>query len=83
MRKIVVVLAVAAAALVSVAPQAHAADTYPNVSSLTPFSPEANFMSLPGYLRLRVLTDQGRWITRQEAVDAVTSQGAPTGPAAR
>jgi hypothetical protein len=46
---------------------------------LTPFSQAANYMSLPGYLRYRYLLESGRWISREEAEEAVRQQGAPTG----
>ena len=83
MRKhLVVVFTLAVMAIVGAvsAPKAQA-QTYPNVSTLTPFSQAANYMSLPGYLRYRYLLDSGRWISREEAEQQVTSQGAPTGPA--
>ena len=51
------------------------AQDYVSVKGLTPFTPPANFMSLPGYLRWRYVFDSGRWISRAEAVNAVTSQG--------
>lgn len=51
------------------------AQDYVSVKGLTPFTPPANFMSLPGYLRWRYILSSGRWITRQEAVNAVTNQG--------
>ena len=47
---------------------------YPNVASLKPFSEEANFMSLAGYLRLLVFRDQSVWISRPEAERAVKQQ---------
>jgi|WetSurMetagenome_2_1015567.scaffolds.fasta_scaffold292370_2 hypothetical protein len=47
---------------------------YMNVSSLVPFSPEANFMSLAGYLRWTTLRDQQVLLTRAEAQRIVTSQ---------
>ena len=82
MRKLIVVLVLAVATLLGVltAPPAQAQE-YPNVKGLTPFSPQANFMSLPGYLRWRYLLSSGRWITREQAVQIVKDQGAPTGPA--
>ncbi len=51
------------------------AQDHVSVKGLTPFTPPANFMSLPGYLRWRYLLSSGRWISRAEAVDAVKSQG--------
>lgn len=51
------------------------AQDYVSVKGLTPFTPPANYMSLPGYLRWRYMLSSGRWISRQEAVNAVTNQG--------
>ena len=47
---------------------------YPDVHSLKPFSAEANFMSLPGYLRYLVFQQTGQWLTRAEAVRIVSQQ---------
>jgi hypothetical protein len=55
------------------AKQAQAAE-YPQVAELKPFSPEANFMSLAGYLRYLVYVQDGKWITRQEASQIVKQQ---------
>ena len=76
MRKLIVVGTLAAVALLSVASakQASAQTSYPNVSGVTPFSQDANFMSRAGYLRYRYFLDSGRWITREEAENAVNSQ---------
>ncbi len=52
---------------------ASAAD-YPEVANLKPFSPEANFMSLPGYERYLVYERDGVWMTRAEAVAVVNQQ---------
>ena len=49
---------------------------YPFVANLEPFSPEANYMSLPGYLRYLVWERDGVWLSRAEAVAIVDSQGA-------
>ena len=76
MRKLIVVGTLAAVALLSVvsAKQASAQTNYPNVSGVTAFSQDANFMSKAGYLRYRYFLDSGRWITREEAENAVSSQ---------
>ena len=76
MRKLIVVGTLAAVALLSAtgAKQASAQTNYPNVAGLTAFSQAANYMSLPGYLRYRYFLDSGRWITRDEAENAVKSQ---------
>ena len=81
MRKLIPVVVIAGAALAGAvfAPQASAQVKYTDVTGLRPFSQQANYMSLPGYLRYRFLVDSGRWITRQEADEAVRQQGAPTG----
>jgi len=50
------------------------AQQYPNVSNLKPFAPEANFMSLPGYLRSLVFQQTGSWITYAEASRIVQQQ---------
>jgi hypothetical protein len=47
---------------------------YPNVANLTPFSAQANYMSLPGYLRYLVFQQTGQWLTRAEAVRIVNQQ---------
>ncbi|HLW49237.1 MAG TPA: hypothetical protein VKW09_15930 [bacterium] len=47
---------------------------YPNVANLKPFSAEANFMSLPGYLRYLVFQQTSQWLTRAEAVRIVGQQ---------
>ena len=74
MRKLVVVVVLAMAALIGTiaAPKAEA---QVSVSGLTPFSPEANYMSLPGYLRWVTLRDTGRWISREEAEARVRAGG--------
>jgi hypothetical protein len=50
------------------------AQQFPNVSGLRPFSAEANFMSLPGYLRWLVFQQTGQWITYAEAARVVKEQ---------
>jgi len=47
---------------------------FPNVAGLKPFSPETNFMSLPGYLRWLVHQASGTWITYAEAKRIVEEQ---------
>jgi hypothetical protein len=80
MRKLIPVVVIAGVAIAGAvfAPKA-SAQNYTDVKALRPFSPAANYMSLPGYLRYRFLVDSGRWITREEAEEAVRQQGAPTG----
>jgi hypothetical protein len=50
------------------------AQTYPNVGNLKPFSAEANFMSLPGYLRYVYQQQTGQWLTYAEAQRVVKQQ---------
>ena len=50
------------------------AQGYPQVAELTPFSAEAQFMSLPGYLRWQVFLEQGQWISVAEAKAVVMEQ---------
>ncbi|MBI4277943.1 MAG: hypothetical protein HY660_05755 [Armatimonadetes bacterium] len=52
------------------------AQQYPSVANLRSFRPEANFMSLPGYLRYLVHQQSGEWVTRAEAVRIVAQQTA-------
>ena len=47
---------------------------YPNVANLKPFTAEATYMSLPGYLRYVVYQQTNQWLTRPEAVRIVTQQ---------
>ena len=56
------------------APASQTQGQYPNVASLKPFSAEANFMSLAGYLRYLVFQQTGQWLTREEAVRIVNQQ---------
>ena len=83
MRKHIVVLALAVTAIIGamLAPQAKAQGEYTDVSHLTPFTQQANYMSLPGYLRYRYLLSSGRWISREQAVEVARQQGANVGPA--
>ena len=77
MRKLLIATFVAATVAVAslfAAPSAHAQE-YPSVVGLVAFTPEANFMSLPGYLRWRHFVATGQWISRDEAVEAVRAQG--------
>lgn len=50
------------------------AQQVPNVANLEPFSAEASFMSLPGYLRWLLFQQTGNWITYQEAARMVQEQ---------
>jgi hypothetical protein len=46
----------------------------PNVSNLSPFSAETNYMSLAGYLRYVNHQQTGQWLTMPEAVRIVQQQ---------
>jgi len=48
---------------------------YPTVSNLQAFSAEANFMSLPGYLRYLMFQKTSQWMTYGEARRTVMQQG--------
>ncbi|HLJ61445.1 MAG TPA: hypothetical protein VKZ50_17105 [bacterium] len=50
------------------------AQQYPSVSNLQAFSAQANYMSLPGYLRYLVNQQSGQWLTYQEASRIVQQQ---------
>lgn len=82
MRKLIVTIAIGGAVMLgALGSRSAQAQTYPDVSKLTAFTPAANYMSLPGYLRLRYLQESNRWISREEAVNAARAQGANVGPA--
>ena len=68
-----VVIALAGLILVALTMPAFA-QQFPNVANLKPFSAEANFMSLPGYLRWLVFQQTGQWITYAEAARVVKEQ---------
>jgi len=71
----VMVLSFAGAAMAQTTPApAQTQGQYPNVASLKPFSAEANYMSLAGYLRYLVFQQTGQWLTREEAVRIVSQQ---------
>ncbi len=67
-------LFVIAAIFVAVAVVPALAQQFPNVANLKPFSAEAGFMSLPGYLRWLVFQQTGQWITYAEAARVVAEQ---------
>ena len=47
---------------------------YPEVANLTPFSPPANYMSLPGYLRYLSHGRLRHWLSYTQAVRVVQSE---------
>ena len=73
----VMILSFASAAMAQTTPAPATTQTqgqYPNVANLKPFSAEANYMSLAGYLRYLVFQQTGQWLTREEAVRIVNQQ---------
>ena len=71
----VMILSFAGAAMAQTTPATpQTQGQYPNVASLKPFSAEANYMSLAGYLRYLVFQQTGQWLTREEAVRIVNQQ---------
>ncbi len=81
MRKIVIAVVVGGAALLGAMNAPAQAQNYPNVADRTAFTQPANYMSLPGLLRFEYMRATGRWISREEAVQAAKAQGANVGPA--
>ena len=75
MRKTVIALALAIATAAAVAVPSAQAQNYPNVSGLTPFTAECNYMSRPGYLRYRYAVQSGQFISYEDALRIVQGQG--------
>jgi len=46
----------------------------PSVVGVTPFSPPARYMSLAGFLRWQYFTENGVWLSIQEAQELVNNQ---------
>lgn len=69
-RKQIAVLMCASAVGATAVTKVSAQTTYPNVSGLTAFTQETNYMSIAGYLRYRYFLDSGRWISREESENA-------------
>jgi len=80
-RKFIIVSLLVLAGLMGALPlsMARAEAPFPSVKGLEPFTPPANFMSLPGYLRWDYFLQSGRWLARAEAEKAVESQGVSIG----
>jgi len=74
MKRTVLILTVAASLIFGRATHAE-----PDISSLKPFTPEANFMSLPGYVRFHVFLETGRWMSREIECGTVRATGKPVG----
>jgi len=70
MRKLAVIV-LGAAMLSAALAGAASAQQYPNVSTLTPFSAQTDYMSLPGYLRYVSHQQNGEWLTYTEATRIV------------
>jgi hypothetical protein len=72
-----IVMAMTAAALMvgGMATSSLAAQ-YPQVANLDPFTMEAGYMSLPGYLRYLTYQQTGGWLTVTEADRIVRQQHA-------
>lgn len=76
---------VAVGVALTMAPQPASAQQaeYPNVANIQPFAPQANYMSLPGYLRWVTWRDQQVWLTYAEATRIVLAQGGQVSPQAQ
>jgi len=57
--------------VVMAATAAVSAAQYPQVWGLHAFSPDANYMSLPGYLRYLVYRKDGHWLRYAQAASIV------------
>jgi hypothetical protein len=73
MRKLIV-LALAVVFFTVIVTGTASAQQYPNVANLKPFSAEADFMSLAGYLRYVTQQQTGQWMTLDEADRVVKQQ---------
>jgi len=60
--------------VLALTPQPAAAQGYPNVASLQPWTPESNYMSLAGYLRWMTFREQKVWLSMAEANRIVAEQ---------
>ncbi len=75
MRKIIIALAVAVVSAAAFSAPSAQAQNYPQVSNLTAFSPECNYMSKPGFLRFSYFRSSGEYITYETAARVVQEQG--------
>jgi len=50
------------------------AQNVPSVVGLTPYSPQTRYMSLAGFLRWQYFTENGAWLSIQEAQELVNNQ---------
>ncbi|MHB9022985.1 MAG: hypothetical protein ACYC7E_02260 [Armatimonadota bacterium] len=73
MRRLVVALILASFTILGLSLQA-SAQTIPTVTGITPFSAQANYMSLAGYLRWQYYVQNQTWISPQEAQELVNNQ---------
>jgi hypothetical protein len=76
---LVIVIAVGVALALAPQPASAQQTEYPNVANLQPFSAQANYMSLPGYLRWVTWRDQQVWLSYPEASRIVLAQGGQVG----
>ncbi len=74
MRYAVTALFVLAVSMMAGAPSTDAQMVDPKIGTVRPFTVEANFMSLPGYLRYLIHQQTGQWLTYGEAARAVRQQ---------
>ena len=74
MRYVATALFALAVSITAGAPAAHAQMVDPKIETVRPFTAEANFMSLPGYLRYLVHQQTGQWLTYGEASRTVRQQ---------
>ncbi len=50
------------------------AQSIPDVHGLNAFTPQTNYMSLPGFVRWQYFAENKTWISRAEATSLVKSQ---------
>jgi hypothetical protein len=72
---VVLVAVVSGVALAQTAPPPTSPGQVPTVSNLKPFSAEADYMSLAGYLRYLMYQQTNQWVTYAEATRVVKQQG--------
>ena len=70
----VVMLSAALSGIASAQQNPTVSNLNPNVSTLTPFSASADYMSPAGYLRYLMFQQTGQWLTYQEAARIVLQQ---------
>lgn len=73
MKRVAILAVLAALTCFGFARQASAADGA-NIQGLHPFSAQAKYMSLTGFLRWQYFKEHNVWISRQEAGESVRVQ---------